>query len=358
MSGSSPADLLTTRLRLQRFIGTPFRTAADAVRSLGAFQAQDYPGAKWSLGMRVGRATDASIDAALSAGKIIRTHLLRPTWHFVAPEDLRWILALGAPQVKRLLSYQHRELELDAKVVAKAARLIANGLAGGTHLTRDSVGEVLARGRLVCDGRRLAHLLLELEQEGLICSGRLQGKQQTYTLVDEWVAPGPSFTREESVVRLARRFFAGHAPATWTQFTWWSGLTRTETREVRDLLRKELEVERIGNVEWLGGPQRSTKVQQPIAFLIPEYDEILTGWAEIGIPRSIADRRKGKPTSTFDRPILIDGTWRGTWRRTMGAKQVALELERFGRWSVKEEGAVERERERYSRFIGMPVVIR
>lgn len=357
MNGAYPEQLFATRFRVQRFTGTPFRTAADAVRHLTAFQAQDYPGAKWSLGMRVARATDASIDAALNAGKIIRTHLLRPTWHLVTPEDLRWLLALGAPQVKRIMSYSHGHVGLTPKHFRTATKLLETELRAGNHLTRPEIAGMLAAAKLKGGARWLAHLILELEQEGLICSGRLKGKQQTYALVDEWVRPGPRYDRAESVARLARRFFESHGPATWKQFTWWSGLTMKEALGAREAL-EGLRVEMIGGVEWISPRSRSTSSQKPGAFLIPEYDEVLTGWAEIGIPRSIADRRKGKPSFTFDRPILIAGAWRGNWRRTLGAERVDLELERLGRWTAKEEGMVRKEGARLAKFLGVPVVVR
>jgi hypothetical protein len=349
-------DLLTTRLAVQRLTGTPFRTAQEAVRFFGAVQAQDYPGAKWSLGMRVKDATDRTIDAALAAGKIIRTHVLRPTWHFVTPEDLRWMLALSAPQVNRLGSYQYQELELGPKLFTKVHTLLQRGLAGGQQLTRAEVAQLLARGKIVGDGRRVAHILMEAELAGLVCSGAPRGKQQTYALVEEWVAPGPRYTRAEAVALLAQRFFASHGPATLKQFAWWSGLTVTEARKGREALRG-VESEAVNGVEWISPLSRSTTDQKPTTLLIPEYDEVLTGWADIGIPRSIADRRRGKPTNTFDRPILYGGKWVGTWRRTIGPRVVGLELELFGRSSESARSALAREVARYEAFLGRKVAV-
>ena len=349
------ADFLRTRLQIQRLTGTPFRSAADAVRFFGAVQSQDLHGAKWSLGMRVQDATDAALDAAIGAGKIIRTHVLRPTWHFVAPEDLRWMLALSAPQVKRSLSYQYGALELDDKLFRRTFRILEQGLAGGAQLTRPEVAALLARGKITGDGRRIAHILMEAELAGIICSGAPKGKQQTYALVEEWVAPGPAYARSEAIHELARRFFTSHGPATWKQFAWWSGLTRRETLEALEMLKPELECDSIDGVEWLSPPSRSTRNQRPATLLIPEYDELLTGWAEVGIPRSIADRRKGRPTNTFDRPVLHDGTWVGTWRRTIGNRRVTLEVERFGTWTRAMEKGVREAAERYAAFVGVPV---
>src|ERR1041385_3729472 len=223
-------DILRTRLGIQRLTGTPFRTPQEAVRFFGAFQAQDLHGAKWSLGMRVKGAPDASLDAAIGAGKLIRTHVLRPTWHFVAPEDLHWMLALSAPQVTRIMSYQYPALELDGKLFARVYRILERGLAGGNHCTREEVKGLLARGKITGDVQRIAHILIEAEMAGVICSGRPNGKQQTYTLVEEWVPRGPQYARAEAVGVLAQRFFTSHAPATWKQFAWWSGLTLKEAR--------------------------------------------------------------------------------------------------------------------------------
>lgn len=347
-------DLLKTRLRTQRLTGTPFRTAADAVRFLGAVQAQDLHGAKWSLGMRVQGATDLSLDAALGAGKILRTHVLRPTWHFVAPEDLRWMLALSAPQVNRVMSYQHRNLELDRKLFARIYALLERGLGGGNHLTRAEVSALLGRGKIVATGQRLGHILVETELNGVICSGRPRGKEQTYALLEEWVRPGPVYPRAEAIARLAQRFFTSHGPATWKQFAWWASLTVKEAQQAREALRG-IDVEQVNGVEWLSPPQRTTTSKKPGALLIPEFDEVLTGWAEIGIPRTIADRRRGKPTSSFDRPILFDGAWIGNWRRTISIKEVVLEVWRIAKWTSAQERSVVTEGARFAKFLGRPV---
>jgi hypothetical protein len=158
------------------------------------------------------------------------------------------------------------------------------------------------------------------------------------------------------VIELAQRFFASHGPATMKQFAWWSGLTVKEARMARESL-KGVESEELSGVEWTWPRSRSARSQKPTALLIPEYDELLTGWADIGIPRTMADRRRGKPTNTFDRPILYGGKWVGTWRRTLGAKRVTIEIERFGKVSPGIEKALRREAGRYAAFIGMPVAL-
>ena len=164
-------DLAARRLRAQRLIGEPFKSPVEAVRRLTAVQSQDYPAAKWALGLRSRRATDAGIDRLFDEGDILRTHVMRPTWHFVLPEDVKWLLDLTAPRIRRGLVARHRQLELDDRTIARASAAFAKALAGGRHLTRPELGQVLRAARISPEGQRLPHLLSIAELEGLIVSG-------------------------------------------------------------------------------------------------------------------------------------------------------------------------------------------
>lgn len=358
----SPARrILLERFRVQRLHGTPFTTAAEAVGALCCVQSQDPLGAKWSLGMRVKGATDASIDRDNNAGKFLRTHILRPTWHYVLPADIRWILELTSPHVLRANRTQEKRLGLDGKVLARCEQAIGKALEGGNHTTREGLGKVLARAGIKAEGQKLAYVMMALELNAVVCSGAMQGKQHTYALLEERAGKGRKggegkTGRAEGMAELLRRFVAGHAPTTIKQFCWWSGLKLKEAREAREALKSEFDREIIDGVEWLRARAGSTKSQKPEAHLIPEYDEVLVGTADIGIPRLMADRRiPGRTTNTFDRPLLIGGEWVGTWRRTVGPKRVVLEVERFGRFTRVQAEAVEQEIARYEVFVGLEV---
>ena len=132
-------DITRTRLRNQRLSGGRFERPEDVVRWLGAVQAQDYAGAKWALGLRMQRVRDGDIEAAFSDGRILRTHVMRPTWHFVAPDDIRWMLALTAPRVSAAIAVYNRRLELDATVFRRSQRAIVRALRGGGQLTRQEL---------------------------------------------------------------------------------------------------------------------------------------------------------------------------------------------------------------------------
>src|SRR5689334_18677246 len=205
MSHPPARRLLLERFRTQRLLGAPFPSAGAAVGTLCCVQSQDPLGAKWSLGMRVKGATDASIDRDYDAGKFLRTHILRPTWHYVLPEDIRWILALTSPHVLRANRTQEQRLGLTGKVLARCEQVIGKALEGGKHTTREGLGAALARAGIKAEGQKLAYVMMALELNALICSGAMQGKQHTYALLEERAGgrrTGERIVREEAVAEL------------------------------------------------------------------------------------------------------------------------------------------------------------
>jgi len=199
------SDVLSQRLHNQKLSSSELKTPADVVRWLGAVQAQDYHGAKWALALRMRNATHADVEAAFNNGEIIRTHLLRPTWHFVAPEDVRWLLQLTAPHVNRRSGSGYRMFELDDAVFKKSNKVVTRALRGGKHLTRATLKAALNKAGIAADnGVRLAHILLRAELDGIVCSGPRVGKQFTYALFEERVPPGKTLTREEALIAHTR----------------------------------------------------------------------------------------------------------------------------------------------------------
>src|SRR5262249_52761007 len=152
---------------------------------------QDYAGAKWALGMRLRRATDNDIEHAYADGSILRTHLLRPTWHFVTPHDIRWMLALTAPRVHAVNAYMYRKLDLDGAIFKRSNAALAKALRGGHTRTRDELRRVLQRAGIAVDAElRMSYLMMRAELDGIVCSGPRRGKQFTYTLLDERAPKG------------------------------------------------------------------------------------------------------------------------------------------------------------------------
>src|SRR5690349_15894308 len=200
-------DIPRERLRSQHIDGRPLKRPVDVVRWLVASQAQDFAGAKWALGLRARNTTNAAVEREFNAGVILRTHVMRPTWHFVAQEDIRWILALTAPRVNAQNAPYYRRAGLDAPTLKGATTALTRALSGERYLTRDELREVLARARISADGLRLAYILMHAELDAAICSGPRRGKQLTYALLDERAPGTRSLARADALAELARRYF-------------------------------------------------------------------------------------------------------------------------------------------------------
>jgi hypothetical protein len=302
--------VLALRLATQRLSSAPLPTAADVVDLLTCVQGQERDHAFYSLAMRSRRSTYAAVRREHDAGAFLRTHLLRPTWHFVRPEDLRWILDLTSPRVLASMAGRHRQLGLDkAGVVDAGVEQVADLLRDRHFRTRADLGaELVRRGSAIGPGERLGHLLLVAELRGVICSGPMQGVHHTYALVDEVVAPTPAKARDEALVELVRRFFTGHGPATVKDFTRWSSLTVADTRSALAELGDDLEqVEVDGQPHWYDPeavPRRSPAA--PTAYLFPTYDEVVLTYPSVGFPAT-PDHPYAARTDPFWAMVLADG---------------------------------------------------
>ncbi|MGD9903383.1 MAG: winged helix DNA-binding domain-containing protein [Vicinamibacterales bacterium] len=342
--------MLATRLRHQRLVGNPCRRPEDVVAWLGAVQSQDYAGAAWAIALRAPTATAAAIDRAFDAGRILRTHLLRPTWHFVAPADLRWMLALTGPRVKARLAPYDRHLEIDGRLLARARRVVEGALAGGRHLTRDELAEQLRRrGRIDVRGQRLAHVVMHLEQDAVVCSGPRRGRQFTYALLEERVPRAPTFTRAGALAELARRYFRSHGPATVHDFAWWSGLAMADARRGAATVDTALVLATPPSPERVAGAH----------FLLPNYDEYLIAYrhrdAVIDPDRA---RNFGIFTTTeFPHQVVLGGRVAGSWRRTIGPRDASLAVTFYRPPTTRERAALARQAAQYARVLGLPCTL-
>lgn len=291
-------------------------------------QAQDYIGAMWALGLRVKNIVDADVDDALNTGRIIRTHVLRPTWHFVVPEDLRWLLTLTAPRIHQKAAPYYRKFGLTPQVLQKLATKLGKELAKKRACTRGELAKIAG-----FSGEKLGHALLYVELEQVICSGPKVGKQLTYTGIDDWVAPTKPKSRDDALDELARRFFEGHGPGKDIDFANWSGLTLADARR------------EIGNIK-----ERAVKLKSPTVHLLPNYDEFLIGYK---------DRSDSYDPSTFTKQpnllshfVIVDGQLVGGWRRTSTAKSLEVKLSLGRELSADERKSLEESERELHRFTG------
>jgi hypothetical protein len=333
------------RLRTQRLIGRGFAAPADAVRWFGAVQAQDYAGALWAVGMRTKGATEASVERALADRAIVRTWPLRGTLHFVAAEDVRWILTHFASRIVARSAQRFKQLELDDTVFTRSAAIFVKALARGRQLTRPRIYGLLERAGIQTRDNRGVHILWRCAQDGLICLGTREGKQHTFTLLDDFVPRGKTLDRDEALAELARRYFTSHAPATLQDFTWWSGLSVADTRRA---------VEAAGvDAPRTNAPRTS---HRPSVLLLPPYDEYTVAYRDRGAaldPKHAAAARNG----IFSPTIVIDGRIVGLWTRRLGRDKVAIALKPFARLSGANARLVAKEAARYGRFLGRPARI-
>lgn len=349
-------DVIRRRLTSQFLTARGPTTAHELVRALGAVQAQDYPGAKWALGVRTRSETDEDIERQLDEGRILRTHILRPTWHFVAPEDIRWMLALTAPRVKQATAYHSRSVGIDARTLRRSHEAIANALAGGRHLTRLELAEALGRARVNdASGQRLAHLVMEAELDGLIVSGARRGKHFTYALLDERVPPAPARDRDESLHTLSRTYFTTRGPATIRDFSWWSGLSMADAKRGLEMVRAELEHSDGAWFDPSVEPKAATS-----AFLLPNYDEYFIGYKDRS---AIGQRIKHTipvtgGSANITHVAFIDGELVGGWRRLAEKEGVVVAIEFWSKLSDAERGKIDRVVKRLGAFLGVSVRVR
>ena len=312
--------LAPLRMRIQRLWGPRFQTPRDVVRWLGAMQAQEFAVAKWSIAQRTRDMNRAAVEQAFAAGVIVRTHVLRPTWHFALGEDLRWLLTATAPRVHALNAYYNRQHKLDAKLLTKSNSLIAKALEGGAHLTRAELAAVLKRGGIRAAGTRLAYIVMRAEFDAVVCSGAMKGKQHTYALLDERIPNGKLLDGEAALAELTRRYFTSRGPATLNDFARWSSLTAAQAREGLALVATELESDVIdGTTYWfVPAPPRASASAKPRVDLVQGYDEIIMSYSES------RDASFVPVDSRLLHAVLLDGRMIGKWKPVARRNSVVL----------------------------------
>jgi hypothetical protein len=333
------------------------RTPGDVVEWLGAVQAQEYEPAKWALGLRLADGADLDVERAFEQGRILRTHVMRPTWHFVTPADIRWMLELTAPSVHRRMAVYEGQLGLDAATKRRGTAVIERALRDGQYLTRVELGERLKSAGLAFTSTRLAHLALYAELEGVICSGPRRGKKFTYALIADRAPKAHRLSRDESLAELSLRYFRSHGPATVRDFVWWSGLSTADARRGLEMIRaKRHDVD--GQVYWTVGPAAKAPATVHPAHLLPIYDEYVVSYRDrVAVPHgpSMIPSGTGGGYVTFQHALVIGGQIAGTWRISRSARGVEIAATALRRVAPDERRALADAADRYGRFLGVPV---
>lgn len=354
-------DIARQRLINQQIASPPYKKPGDVVFALGAIQAQDYLGALWAIGLRLPRATEADVKKAVADRTIIRTWPMRGTLHFVAAEDVRWMLELLAPRTIARSAGRCRQLELDTTVFVRSEKLFIKALQGGAALTRDQMYEQLERSRISTAGQRGIHILWRLAQEGIICFGAHAGKQPTFVLLDEWVPKAKKLDRHEALAELASRYVTTRGPATLQDFAWWSGLKVSEAKSALELVSSCLVQGGItGSVYWMPRNQRATKGAAAEVNLLPSFDEYLLAYKDRSASLDPRDAPKLVPGNggTYLPTVVMAGHVEGTWKRTFKKNTVVINVDFFNSPETRKNRALADAAERYRQFLGVPLASR
>jgi hypothetical protein len=345
-------DIVRQRLRNQHLARPQFDKPSEVVAWLGAIQSQDYVGALWALGLRTRGAMQSDIERAIADRTIVRTWPLRGTLHFVAPDDVRWMLKYLAPRVVARSALRNKQLELDDAVFARSTKLFVGALEGGRQLTRGAMYALLEAARISTGGSRGLHILWRIAHDGVICFGARQGRQHTFTLLEEWVPPVARMPeREEALAELARRYFTSRGPATLHDFGWWSGLSSADARSGLEMARPHLLQARIdGQVYWVPSSRSATGQGSRMSFLLPAFDEYTVAYRDRSAVVAAKHAANGG-AGTLNPTIVIDGQVVGTWTRAFKKDTVVITPRPFAKLGDAGTRALSAAAQRYRKFL-------
>lgn len=352
----TPSEIISERLRRQQLTLPRFTMPHEVVRWMGAIQAQDFQAALWAVGSRLPSVTMKDIESSIAAARIVRSWPMRGTLHFVAAEDLRWMLRILAPRVRASAKGRYRQLELDDKVLTTTRRLLETHLDKNGPQTRKSLLELLKKKNISTAGQRGTHILQYHALEGLICFATHQGKQPAFALSEQWIGKERHLGFEESLAELTLRYFRSHGPATAEDFAWWSGLRITQVRDGLSLCGGQLERASTKEAEyWMGSVPAASPARIPPLRLLPGFDEYLLGYRDrsMVLEARFAARVVPGNNGMFLPTILKKGKIRGTWKRQIRTHSLNVDLHPFRPEDAPGVRQLAAEAKKYKDFLGI-----
>jgi len=363
MKGNNPKltlnDISNLRLSNQKVIINDFKSVKETVAWMGAMQAQDFNSAKWAVGVRLWNTSEDFIEKAFNNGEILRTHLLRPTWHLVSQDDIVWMLELTGPKIKTAVRARDRNLGLSEDDFIKTNTIIEKSLSGGNHLTREELIAFIEKAGIDVSNYRDSHILMRAELDGIICSGSLKEGKQTYALIQERVTNPKIFTREEALAELTKRYFKSHGPATLQDFVWWSGLTVGYAKLGLESVKSDFIIEKIGEQNYIFPSDNiNHKSNGDLVYLLPAFDEFIISYRDRTPSLPFENQIKAVSNNGVFRPVIVyKGQVIGIWKRTMKKNKVVIVPDFFDAkyYSLKElivDSSIH-----YSRFLNQDVEV-
>ncbi len=341
------------RLINQQVQSSKFKSAKELVSFMGAMQAQDYSMAKWAVGLRLQNSTDKKIEKAVHDGEIIRTHLMRPTWHFVSADDIYWMLELTAPQMKTAVKSRHNFLGLTEKIISKSNHIIEKSLRDGNHLTREELMKIIAKAKIPASAEVAIHLMFRAEIDGIVCNGKIKNNKQTYALLSERVSKNKTYTKDEALALLAKKYFASHGPATLKDFIWWSALLVKDATHALEMVKDNFISEKVENeIYWLrNSMNESTDIKKSV-HLLPAYDEFLIGYKKRDASLMSEHRQKALSSNGIFWPVIVvNGNVTGKWKRSFKNEKIIIETAFFKPHDKGTIKLINKSAEKFSLFV-------
>lgn len=347
------SDIANLRVYNHHLNHDKFKTPEEVVGYMCAMQAQEYAHSKWAIGLRMLSSGGNAVEKAMTTGTILRTHVLRPTWHFVLPQDIRWMLSLTGPRINAGNATMYKKQEVTDAIFNKSFDVFIKAMQGGKQLIRTEIVSALHEANIATNDLRLTILLMKAELEQLICSGARQGKQFTYALLDERAPITPSIDRDEAVARLVLRYFTSHGPATVNDFVHWSGLTVADAKSGIEINKNQLTNVIVDGISyWMNANIDPGKVKSSGAYLLPVYDELIIAYKnrDAMVPAKFRDKMG---VITFFPTIMVNNRVIGSWGRNIGKKSIDIELKPFDKLNKTESQAIETAIQRFKKFNGL-----
>lgn len=342
------------RLAAQQLSSHSITGITELVQHMGALQAQDFPMSKWAIGCRLNDVTQDDVDKAFANGTIVRTHLLRPTWHIVAATDLMWMLELTSPGILRATRGYHKNVEITPKILQASAKVLEKMLTDKIDMSREEIGEHLRRGKINIDENRLSHLLMDAELNGMICSGSVDKNGQRYRLIPEKIKSAPKPHRDEAIQRLTATYFKSHGPATIHDFYWWSALSITDCKKGLSLNSKTLaSFDDNGTTYFFDESCSAFTETKKQHHLLPSFDEFFIGYKDRSASIAVINNTKLFTNNGIFWPSLItNGRASGSWKRKITGRYVDINIELFVSPSSISIRNLNAQATRFGRFLG------
>ncbi len=348
-------DIARWRLRSQHLTSPHVPSAAAAVAGLLAVQAENPSQASWAVAARTQHPAQGDLAGLLDDGSVVRTHVLRPTWHYVRSEDITWLTDLTGPRVRRLtaagLTTGHG---LDEPAIEHALEVVVDVLDGSADLTRPQVADALRLRGIQAEGQALMLLLAHAELSGLVCSGAPADGEHTYTLMERRVPVPRRLERTQALAELALRYFTGHGPATEKDLAYWATLPVTDVRTGLEQVRHRLgSFEHDGRRFWHAPGDPPAGPQEPAGHLLQILDETYRGYQD---SRWVLDAAGQVPRGreTAIGMALVDAQLLAGMRRTVGREHVSFELRPYRPLTGLERDALDAAAQRYGAYLGLP----